>query len=142
MEKTLVRFLGGAAMVCGALVGLPASAHAQSVSFDIVGTTSSGPARQMVGPQVIKVTNSGQEEATGVTVTFSPPKGAKVDSACQVDHLPGGYRSYTCSVGSLTPGQSIEITFSISMTASGDVGVEVTCDQPVSAGALLSITIL
>ena len=143
MKKTLVRFLGGAVMVCGTLLGLSTSAHAQSVSFVISANTVSGPARQTVGPQVIQVTNDGNAEATGVTVTFTLPKGAKAETACQEDHLPGGVRSYTCLVGTLTPGQTADVTFSISTTKSGtaDVGVDVTCDQFVSAGALLSITI-
>jgi len=144
MKKTLVRFFGGAAINCGTLLGLPNSAHAQSVNFVISANTVSGPARESVGPQVIRVTNDGSAEATGVTVTFTLPKGAKADAACQEDHLSGGVRSYTCLVGTLTTGQTAEVTFSLSMTKSGtaDVGVDVTCDQFVSAGALLSITIL
>src|SRR5438034_560396 len=97
MEKTLVRFFGSAAMVCGTWLGLPSSAHAQSVSLFIYADTVPGAVRQTVGPQVIHVVNQGSAEATNVSVTFTPPKGAKVDSTCQVDHSPGGIRSYTCS---------------------------------------------
>jgi hypothetical protein len=81
--------------------------------------------------------------ANGVSVTFTPPKGAKVDTTCQEDHLPGGLRSYTCVVGALGTGQTADVTFSISMTKSGtaNVGVDVTYDQGGSAGALVSITI-
>lgn len=143
MAKILVRFFGGAVMVCGTLLGLSTSAQAQSVGFVIGATVVNGPARQSL-PQVIHVTNVGGAEATNVTVTFTPPKGARVDTTCQVDHLPGGFRSYTCSVGSLIPGQTADVSFSISMLKSGDFnfGVDVNCDQPVSAGALFSITIL
>ena len=142
MQKTLVRFFGGTVMVWGALVGLPTSAHAQSPSFDIWAETTPGSVRQAVGPQVIHVHNSGVP-ATGVSVTFTPPKGAKVDTTCQEDHLPGGIRSYTCLLGSLGTGQTEEITFSISVTKSGtaNVGVDVTSDQGGSSGALVSITI-
>jgi hypothetical protein len=126
-------------MVGGALLGLSTSAHAQS--FDITADTQSGPARQPLA-QVIHVANVGQFPATNVTVTFRPPKGAKVDSDCQVDHFPGGFRSYTCTVGTLAPGQKADVTFSISMNQSGDfdVNVEVNGDL-VSAGAMLPITI-
>jgi hypothetical protein len=142
MQKTLVRFFGGAVMVCGAWLGLPASAHAQSPSLDIYADTVPGPVRQAVGPQVIHVRNTGAP-ANGVSVTFTPPKGAKVDTTCQEDHLPGGLRSYTCVVGALGTGQTADVTFSISMTKSGtaNVGVDVTYDQGGSAGALVSITI-
>jgi len=142
MQKTLVRFFGGAVMVCGTWLGLPSSAHAQSPSLDIYADTVPGPARQAVGPQVIHVHNSGAP-ANGVSVTFTPPKGAKVDTTCQEDHLPGGLRSYTCVVGALGTGQTADITFAISMTKGGtaNVGVDVTYDQGGSAGALVSITI-
>jgi hypothetical protein len=142
MEKTLVRFFGGAAMVCGAWLGLPTIAHGQSPSLNIYADTVPGPARRAVGPQVIHVHNNGAP-ATGVSVTFTPPKNAKVDTTCQEDHLPGGYRSYTCLVGSLGSGETADVTFSISMIKSGvaDVGVDVTYDQGGSAGALISITI-
>ena len=142
MQKTLVRFFGGAVMVWGALLGLPTGAHAQSPSFDIWAETTPGSVRQIVGPQIIHVHNNGGA-ATGVSVTFTPPKGAKVDTTCQEDHLPGGVRSYTCLIGAVGPGQSTEVTFSISMTKSGtaNVSVDVTCDQGGDAGALVSITI-
>jgi uncharacterized protein DUF11 len=140
MEKTLVRFFGGAAMVCGALLGLPASAHAQSVQFVLSADTSSGSARQTL-PQVVHITNYGAE-ATGVTLTFTPPKGAKVDSTCQVDHLPGGVRTYICSVGTVATGQTVDVTFSISMIKAGDASfsVEVTCDQGDSDSIQLPIS--
>ena len=140
MEKALVRFFGGAVMVCGSLLGLSTSAHAQSVQIAIDSTTLAGPAHQDLS-QVIHVTNIGGAEATGVTVTFTAPKGAKVDTACQFDRF-HGLRSYTCSLGTLTAGQTADVTFSISMAKSGDVGVAVTCDQPGTFLALLSITIL
>ena len=143
MKKTLVRFIGGAVMVCGALLGSSTNVHAQPASLFIYADTVSGPARQMVGPQVIHVINQGGADATGVVVTIMPPKGAKVDTAgCQEDHLPGGFRSYTCLVGALPAGQKVDITFSISMNKSGtaDIGVDAACDQG-DYGALLSITI-
>ena len=138
MKKTLVRFFGGAVMVCGAVLGLPASSHAQSVQIAIDGTTHGGPPRQSL-VQVIHVTNQGTAEATNVTVTFTAPKGAKVDSACQLDRF-HGVRSYSCFVGALPGGQSVDVPFSISMNKSDDVGVEVTCDQGTFVGSL-SITI-
>jgi hypothetical protein len=138
MNKTLVRFFGGAVMVCGAALGLPGSAQAQSVQIAIDNTTQGGPPRQSL-PQVIHVTNQGTSEATGVTVTFTAPKGAKVDSACQLDRF-HGVRSYSCFVGTLPGGQTADVTFLISMNKSDDVGVEVTCDQGTFVGSL-SITI-
>ena len=142
MTKILAHCFGVAAIICTSLLGLTGSAHAQSVNFVIYVDTVSGPARQMVGPQVIHVRNDGSE-ATGVTVTFAAPKGAKVDTTCQEDHLPGGVRSYTCALGTLVSGQIADIAFSISMNKSGtaEVGVEATCDQGNTSGALLSITI-
>ncbi len=130
-------------VVCGALLGLSTDAHAQAVSLVITADTVPGSARQMVGPQVVHVVNRGQSEATGVTVTLTPPKGAKLDApGCQENHLPGGIRSYACLVGTITSGQEIDITFSISTNKSGtaDVGVDAACDQG-SFGALLSIAI-
>ena len=138
MKKTLVRFFGGAVMVWGAMLGLPTSAHAQSVQIAIDGTTHGGQPRQSL-PQVIHVTNQGTAEATGVTVTFTAPKGAKVDSACQLDRF-HGVRSYSCFVGTLAGGQTVDVSFVISMNKSDDVGVEVTCDQGTFVGSL-SITI-
>jgi hypothetical protein len=134
MEKTLVRFFGGVVMVCGTLLGLSTSAQAQ-ISMDA--NVQDGPARQAL-TQVIHVTNGGAE-ATGVTVTFTPPKGAKVDSACQYDRF-HGVGSYACFVGTLPAGQTAHVLFSISMNKSGDVGVEVTSDQGTIVGSI-SITI-
>jgi hypothetical protein len=138
MEKTLVRFFGGVVMVWGALLGLPDSAHAQSVQIDIEGPAVNGWARQAL-PQVIHLTNVGGADASNVTVTFTAPKGAKVDSTCLFDRV-HGVGSYTCSLGSLTAGGKAEVPFSISMNKSGTVEVEVTCDQGTFAG-WLSITI-
>jgi hypothetical protein len=139
MGKTLVRFFGGAVMVCGTWLGLPASAHAQS--FDVAADTQDGPVRQPLA-QVVHVTNTGQLEDINVTVTFRAPKGAKVDCDCQVEHLPGGLRSYIYTVGTLAPGQKVDVTFLFSMTKSGDYGViaQVIGDVA-SAAALLHITI-
>jgi hypothetical protein len=140
MKKTLVRFFGGAVMVCGALLGLPASAHAQSFHLVVTADPISGSARQSL-PGAIQVKHDGDFATTNVTVTLRPPKGAKVDAAgCQVDHFPGGLRSYTCVLGTLTPGQPAEVSFSISMPDSGEIVVEVSSDQA-SAGAMLPITI-
>ena len=137
MEKTLVRFFGGAVMVWGALVGLPTSAHAQSIAIDPI--TQNGPARQPL-TQVIRVTNQGGPDATNVTVTFTVPKGAKVDSSCQFDRY-HGVGSYTCSVGTLAAGDIVDIPFTISMGKSSQVSVEVTCDQGTFVGSI-SIVIL
>jgi len=137
MEKTLVRFFGGAVMGWGTLLGLPTSAHAQSLAIDPL--TQNGPARQPL-TQVIRVTNQGGPDATNVTVTFTVPKGAKVDSTCQFDRF-HGVGSYTCLVGTLASRQTIDVPFTISMGKSGEVAVEVTCDQGTFVGSLL-ITIL
>ena len=126
-------------MVCGAFLGLPANAHAQSVQIAIDDTTQPGPPRQSL-LQVIHVTNQGTGIATNVTVTFTAPKGAKVDSACQLDRF-HGVRSYTCFVGTITGGATVDIPFSIALNKSDEVGVEVICDQGTFIGSL-SITIL
>ena len=140
LKKTLVQFFGGAVMVCGALLALPTSAHAQSFRLVVTADPLSGSARQSL-PGSIQVKNDGEFATTNVTVTLRPPKGAKVDAAgCQVDHFPGGLRSYTCVLGTLTAGQPAEVTFSISMPDSGEIVVEVSSDQA-SAGAMLPITI-
>lgn len=125
-------------MVCGTFLGLPASAHAQTVQIAIDSTPQGGPPRQSL-LQVIHVTNQGTGDATNVTVTFTAPKGAKVDSACQLDRF-HGVRSYSCFVGTITGGGAIDVTFSISMNKSDNVGVEVDCDQGTFLGSL-SITI-
>ena len=140
MKKTLVRFFGGAVMVWATLLGLSTSAHAQWI--DITTDTQDGPTHQPLA-QVIHVTNgAGGAAATAVTLTFWPPKGAKVDSACQVDHYPGGLRSYTCLVGTLASGQTADVPFSISMTKSGDVNVVVQVSSDLDfASALFSIHI-
>jgi len=139
MEKTLVKFFGGAVMVWGTLLGLPTSAHAQSIGIDPV--TQPGPPRQPV-TQVVGITNQGGPDATHVTVTFTVPKGSKVDSTCQFDRF-HGVGSYTCPVGTgtLAAGQTVYVPFTISMGKSGEVTVEVTCDQGTFVGSLL-ITIL
>ena len=143
MTKTLVRFFGSTVMLWGvALLGIPASVHAQgSMTFILSADTNSGSTRDAL-PQVVHITNTGAE-ATGVTATFTPPKGARVDGACQVDHLPGGLRTYTCSVGTLATGQTADVSFSISMTKSGDASfsVEVTCDQGVDDSISLPLVI-
>jgi hypothetical protein len=142
VKKTLVRFFVSAVMVGGMVLGLPTSGHAQSAQFDISAVPVNGAPRESL-PQVIRVTNVGGAEATGITVTLWPPKGAKIDAACQVDHLPGGSRSYTCLLPNLGPGDWADVPFSISMTKSGDIDVviQVTSDQA-SRGALLPITII
>src|SRR5258705_13963257 len=92
MTKTLARFFGGAVMLGGlGLLTIPASAQTSggAVTFFLSADTGGGPARQSY-PEVIHVYNAGSTDATGVTVTFTPPKGMKVDSSCLVDHLPGG----------------------------------------------------
>ena len=123
------------------LLGLPANAQGQ-VIFQTSADTSSGPARQTL-PQVIHIYNAGFTDATGVTVTFTPPKGAKVDSNCLVNHLPGGVRSYTCLVGTIVSKQTVDISFSISMTKPGDASftADVTCDELVTATDWLVITV-
>ncbi len=130
-------------MICGAVMALSTEAHGQGVFLNIIPTTVDGLARQMVGPQVVRITNQGGSDATNLTVTLNPPKGAKLDAAgCQENHLPGGLRSYTCLVGSLAPWQEVDITFSISMnkSATADVGIDAACDQG-DFGALLTILI-
>jgi len=139
MKKTLVRFFGGAVMVWGVCLGLPASTHAQVVQIDIEGPAVNGPAHQALA-QVIHLTNSSGAEASNVTVTFTAPKGAKVDSTCQFDRV-HGVGSYTCYVGTLPAGGKAEVDFSISLNKSGDVGVEVTCNEGTFVGSL-SITTL
>jgi hypothetical protein len=128
MKKTLVRFLGGAVMVCGGLLGLPTSAHAQSLppALDITVTPLTGPAHQATA-QMITITHTGGGPATNMTVTFTVPKGAKVDSACQLDRF-HGVSSYSCFVGDLTTG-AIFVPLTLSMSKSGEISVEVTCDQ-------------
>jgi hypothetical protein len=77
-----------------------------------------------------------------VTVTFTVPKGSKVDSACQFDRF-HGVSSYTCVVGTgtLTAGQTVDVPFTISMGKSGEVAVEVNCTQGSFVSSLL-VTIL
>jgi hypothetical protein len=140
MTKTLVRFFGGAVMVWGVwLLGLPANAQAQTLI--LTPDTNAGPARETY-PQVIHVYNAGAD-ATGVTVTFTPPKGVKVDSDCQVDHLPGGIRSYTCSLGTIAHGDTADVFIVISLNKPGDASftADVTCDQLVSTSTWLWIKI-
>ena len=123
-------------MVCGALLGSSTSAHAQEIAIDA--QIHDGPTHQLLN-QLIRVSNgAGGADATGVKVTFWPPKGAKVDTACQVDHFSGGLRSYTCFLGTLTPGQTVDIIFSISMIKGGDdyVVVEVGSDLDYASAAL------
>jgi hypothetical protein len=137
MEKTLVRFFGGAVMACGTLLGLPTSAHAQTLQVDGSGVHG-GSAHQPVA-QVIRVTNMDTKNAAdNVTVSFRAPKGAKIDSSCQVDHLPGGFRSYTCEVGPLAPGQYVDITFSLSMTQTGTDAITVEANGDVAGGGPVS----
>ena len=144
MRKALGRFFAGAVMVWGIwLLGLPASARAQgAVTLYTSADTGSGVTRQSL-PQVIHVFNFGTAEATGVTVTFSPPKGVTVDSTCQVDHLPGGLRSYTCLVGTIAAGGSVDVSISVSMNKPGDASftADATCDQGSSFSVPLPITI-
>lgn len=138
MKKTLVRFLGGAVIAGGTLLALASSASAQSTQIIISPLPQDGPSHQPL-TQVIRVTNMGGADATGLTVTFTVPKGAKVDSPCQFDRF-HGVGSYTCLVGSLQKGQTAEVTFSISMNKSDDISVEATCDQGTFSESL-SITI-
>ena len=142
MKKTLVRFLVSSAMLWG-LFTLPAPAHAQgAVTLQLSSVTGSGPARQTF-PETIELANVGTAEATNVTLTFTPPKGAKVDSTCQVDHLPGGQRSYICSIGTLAAGDRVDVSFlfSLSKPADAAITVDVTCDQGATAVDTLWISI-
>ena len=125
------------------MLGLPAQVHAQgAVAFQLSADTGNGPSRQTL-PQVIHIMNYGTADATGVTLTFTPPKGAKVDSTCQVDHMPGGLRSYTCLVGPIASGQTVDVSFILSMTKPADlsIAVDVTCDEGATAQTTLSISI-
>jgi hypothetical protein len=144
MTKTLGRFFGGVVMVWGIwLLGLPANAQTQgSVTLYVSADTGSGVVHQSL-PQVIHVYNAGTAEATGVTVTFNPPKGVSVDSTCQVDHLPGGLRSYTCLVGTIPGGQMADVSFSVSRIKAGDASftADVTCNEGATLSIALSITI-
>jgi Domain of unknown function DUF11 len=140
VTKTLGRIFVGTVMVWGIwLLGVPASAQGQ-VIFQTSADTNGGPPHQTYY-QTIYIQNIGFEEATGVTVTFTPPKGLKVDSTCQVDHLPGGLRSYTCLVGNIAVGDTANVSFSISQTKAGDDSftAEVTCDQGATASVWLWI---
>jgi hypothetical protein len=144
MIKTLVRFFGGAVMVWGVgLLGLTATAAAQgSVTFYVSADTGSGSTHQTY-PQVIHVYNAGPSDATGVTVTFTPPKGVKVAGSCLVDHLSGGLRTYTCSLGTITSLQTVDVVFTVSMTKPGDASftADVTCNEGATAIIWLPITI-
>lgn len=139
MKKTLVQFFGVGIMVCGSLLVSAVSAHAQT--FQITPDVQNGSTHQPLN-QTIHIANVSPYPATNVMVTFRAPKGAKVDSDCLVDHLPGGLRSYTCSLGTIQPGQEAQIDFSISMNQSGtfDVTVQVNGDH-VSGGDWFPITI-
>jgi hypothetical protein len=129
-------------------VGLLAQpAHAQgtqgTVTFYTSADTGSGSTRQTF-PQVIHIMNaSNVTEASGVTVTFTPPKGVKVDSGCLVDHMAGGLRSYTCLVGTIAPLATVDVVFSISATKAGDASfwADVACDQGTTTAVFLSIVI-
>jgi len=125
------------------LLGLPADARAQgSVVLLASADTGSGPAHSTY-PQVIHVFNNGSANATGVTVTFTPPKGVKIDSNCLVDHMAGGVRSYTCSLGTIAPQQTVDVSFILSMTKAGDASftADVTCDEGSGTTVALWITI-
>jgi len=126
-------------MVWCTLLGLPTSAHAQSIAIDPM--TQNGPARQPL-TQIIRVTNQGGPDATNVTVTFTVPKGSKVDSTCQFDRF-HGVGSYTCVVGTgtLAAGQTVDVPFTISMGKSGEIAVEVNCTEGTFVSSLL-VTIL
>ena len=144
MKKTLGRFFVSSGLLWGVfLLGLPGQAHAQGGAYLLLSSdTGNGPARQTY-PEVIHVNNIGSVEATGVTLTFTAPKGAKVDSSCQVDHSAGGVRTYTCSLGAIPGNSSVDVTFLFSMNKAADavIPVDVTCDQGSTDHADLSISI-
>jgi len=123
------------------LLGLPANARAQgSVVLEASADTGSGPARSTY-PQVIHVYNSGSGIATGVTVTFTPPKGVKIAGTCMVDRMAGGIRSYTCSLGDIAPLQTVDVSFILSTTKPGDDSftADVTCIEGSSTSVFLPI---
>jgi len=126
------------------LLGLPADAWAQdSVVLYASADTGSGPAHQTY-PEVIHVFNSSTTTvATGVTVTFTPPKGVKIDGSCVVDHMAGGIRSYTCSLGDIAPQGTADVQFILSMTKPGDASftADVTCNDGAATSVHLWITI-
>ena len=124
-------------MVCGiGLFGITVSAQGQE-SLTLSSRISYGPPGSY--PEVIHIYNG--TDVTGVKVTFTPPKGVKVLNDCLVDHLPGGLRSYTCSVGSIPALQGADFVIVISMNKPGDASfyVNVACDQCVTSGIGLNI---
>jgi len=82
-------------------------------------------------------------EATGVTVSFSLPKGMKVDGNCLVSHEAGGIRSYTCLAGDITPEQPADVTLSLSSNKPVEATewLDVTCDSGFTAAVTLQIFI-
>jgi hypothetical protein len=137
MKKTLVRFFGVATLVCGSsLLALPAYADS-SLTVDPI------PALTGTVRSSLTLTIHVSGEATGVTVSFSLPKGMKVDGNCLVSHEAGGIRSYTCLAGDITPEQPADVTLSLSSNKPVEATewLDVTCDSGFTAAVTLQIFI-
>jgi hypothetical protein len=121
MRNSLARYFAHALFACGsAFLGLQAPAQAQTLAASSLPEVVSGAARKDTS-FTIQVANSGPNEAFGVVVKFSVPKGAKLGypgGNCSVLSKNGA--SVQCVVGYIAPGSSADLDLTISANKAGD----------------------
>lgn len=104
-----------------ALMVVAPPASSQTGSADLA-LTKTGPATVVVGSDVtyeLTVTNGGPDQATGVTVTDELPAGMVLADASTTKGTCAESSPVACTIGTMAPGGSAEITIVATPTTSG-----------------------
>lgn len=131
-----------------AVLAFQAPAAAQQIgemTVTVDPATATATTHDVVPVTVTVANNSAEQDAVGVVLTFSPPKGLKVASMpdiCSLSHLSQGEVSVACDIGGLAMnGGSLPLSFSFTSTKSNaySFAFTETADNadPVSAGLVL-----
>jgi hypothetical protein len=130
-----------AVLVCGlSVLGLQC-AHAQTLTASALPDVVSGNARAGA-PFTVQVTNQGPNEAFGVVVRFSIPKGLKV--AVPGTCMALSKSSLQCMLGYIAPGSSADLDLTVSSTKGGNYSMSfsVVCTAEACDASDLAVPIL
>jgi uncharacterized protein DUF11 len=131
-RRITARTISGLAVVLAALACAAGPQAAPLTDANLSVSITSPPATPLVGqtvPYTATVLNNGPDRAVSVSITvtasgrqasITAASASVSDSSCAVDQ---GAKSARCSLGSLDPGSSAQMTFSVAAQVSGTVTV-------------------
>jgi len=143
MKNIFAKSFTNAVLLCGlAALGLQGSAQAQTLTTtanpsSVAGTVRNGAAF------TIQVANHGPQEAFGVILKFTTPKGAKIayPSSCFIVSSSTG--AMQCMLGYIAPSASQQISFKITSTRAGsyNTSFSAVCTAVACSGGQLTVPI-